>query len=140
MEGADAVVNAAAVAAVEEDLAPVADGLDDLRERVEARGHAVELAAAVVRDDDPRGAVLAGEHGVLRREHARGALHRLADLLRVLDPAVDEAVLDALEVLAPAGVGQLVEDRQLVAGVGCDPRVGRSDEPGGAGDEQLHGA
>src|SRR5690606_36137 len=44
--------------------------------------------------------------------------------------------LDAGEV---AGIGELVEHRDLVVGVGEHPaHVVRPDEPGRAGDEQLH--
>ena len=39
-------------AAVDVDLCSVADGLDDRGERLEGRGGPVELAPAVVRDDD----------------------------------------------------------------------------------------
>ena len=57
-------VGAAPDAAVEQHLEPVADRVDDGRQRLERRHRAVELAAAVVRDDDARGAVLgrAGRH------------------------------------------------------------------------------
>ena len=61
-------VDAAADAAVEQHLAAVADRVDDLGQRVEARGDAVELAPAVVRDDDAGGAVVAREDGVLGGE------------------------------------------------------------------------
>ncbi len=58
-------VRAAPDAAVDEHLDPAVDGVDDLGQRVDRRGDAVELPAAVVRDDDPRRAVLAGEPRVL---------------------------------------------------------------------------
>ena len=51
--------------AVDPDLGPAADGLDDLLERVGRRDGPIELAGAVVRDDDPVDAVLDGETGVL---------------------------------------------------------------------------
>ena len=63
-------VRAAADPAVDEHLDAAADRLDDLRQHVDRRGDAVELPAAVVRDDDPRGAVLAREARVLGGEHA----------------------------------------------------------------------
>ena len=47
-------VGAAANAAVEVDLGPAVHRFDDLGERLERRDRAVELAAAVVRDDDSR--------------------------------------------------------------------------------------
>ncbi len=66
------------------------------------------------------------------------ALHRLAHDLGVLDRADDE--LGALrQVLAAAGVGELVEHAYLVLGAG-EAHVGGADEAGGAGDEQLHAA
>ena len=51
-------IGAASNAAVEQNLRTPVDGVDDFLEHVEGRRHAVELAAAVVRDDDGRGAVL----------------------------------------------------------------------------------
>jgi len=64
------------------------------------------------------------------------ALHRFAHHRRVLDPALDQC--RALrQVLAPAGVGELVEDDDLVLGAG-DADVGRADETGGAGHQELH--
>ena len=56
--------------AVDQDRAPAVDGLDDLGQGVGGRGNAVELATAVVGDDDAGGAVLDGERRVLGREHA----------------------------------------------------------------------
>ena len=47
-------------------LEPVSDRVDDRRQRLERRHHAVELAPAVVRDDDAGRAVLGGQHRVLR--------------------------------------------------------------------------
>ena len=58
-------VGAAADAAVEIDLDPSGDRVDHLRQRVERRRSSVELAAAVVRDDDRRRAVLDRQLGVL---------------------------------------------------------------------------
>ena len=63
-------VGAAADAAVDEHLDPTVDRLDDLGQRVDRRGDAVELPAAVVRDDDPGGAVLAREPRVLGGERS----------------------------------------------------------------------
>ena len=63
-------VRAAADAAVDEHLDAAVDRLDDLGQRVDRRRDAVELPAAVVRDDDRRRAVLAREPRVLGREHA----------------------------------------------------------------------
>src|SRR5688572_16393000 len=61
-------VRAPAYAAVEVHLGAVADRLDDLRQRLQRRDRAVELAAAVVRDDNARRAVLTREVRVLRRD------------------------------------------------------------------------
>ena len=44
-------------------------GLHDLRQRLDARRHAVELTAAVVGDDHPGRAVLDREAGVLSGQH-----------------------------------------------------------------------
>src|SRR5262249_56562157 len=63
-------VGAASDPSVEQHLDPAADGVNDLRQRVDRGRDAVELAPAVVGDDEAGGAVLAGEAGVLRREHA----------------------------------------------------------------------
>ena len=54
-------VGAAADAAVDVDLDPAGDGLDDLGQQGGRRRDGVELAAAVVGDDDRVGAVLDGE-------------------------------------------------------------------------------
>src|SRR5947209_246549 len=51
-------VAAAADAAIEEHLGPPFHSIDDFRQNAERRGDAVELAAAVVRDDDGIGAVV----------------------------------------------------------------------------------
>ena len=63
-------VGAAPDAAVEQHLQPVADRVDDVGQRLDRRHRSVELAAAVVRDDDPGGAVLGGQDGVLGVEDA----------------------------------------------------------------------
>ena len=62
---------------------------------------------------------------------------RRRDRVGVGDVALVELVLDALEVGAVAGVGQLVEDDDLVAGGGEPPDEVRADEPGAAGDEDA---
>ena len=51
-------VGSASDAAVEQHLRTSVDGLDDLRQSVEGRSDTVQLAAAVVRDDDAGGTVL----------------------------------------------------------------------------------
>ena len=62
-----------------------------------------------------------------------------ADGVGVLDPAVDELDVEVLEVLAPAGVGELVEDDDLVAVLAhAQADEVRADEAGAAADEQLH--
>ena len=72
---------------------------------------------------------------------ASTAVHRLGRRARVLDRAVDELVLDVLEVLAPARVGQLVEDDDLVAVVAhAHAHEVRADEAGTAADQQPHRA
>jgi hypothetical protein len=71
------------------------------------------------------------------------ALHRRRDRVGVLDARVHEAVAGAAgdvgEVLLPPGVGELVEDDDLVAVLGdaLADEV-RADEAGPAADEQLH--
>ena len=56
--------------AVDEDRGPAGDGVDHLGQRVGGREAAVELAAAVVGDDDPGGAVLDRERRVLAGQDA----------------------------------------------------------------------
>ena len=58
-------VGAAADAAVDVDLDPAVDGLDDLGQERGGRRDGVELTAAVIRDDDRVGAVLDCEQRVL---------------------------------------------------------------------------
>ena len=48
-------------AAVDEHLDPALEGVGDLTEDVDRRRHAVELPAAVIRDDDAGRSVLEGE-------------------------------------------------------------------------------
>ena len=95
-------VGAAPDAAVEVDLGAACDRVDHLRQRVERGGSAVELAAAVVRDDDRRRAVLDRELGVLGGDDA---LQHDGQLRLARDP---------LEV-APRDRG--VEQRELVGGI-----------------------
>ena len=76
-------VGSAPNATVEVHLGAVADGVDDLGQRLERRDRAVELTTAVVRDDDAGGAVLAGEDRVLGGDealHEHGHLPALAEL------------------------------------------------------------
>ena len=63
-------VGAAVDTAVEEHRDPVADRLDDRRQRVERRDRAVDLAAAVVGDDDAVDPVLDGRPRVVGVEYA----------------------------------------------------------------------
>ena len=65
---------------------------------------------------------------------------RPRDRVGVGDVALMELVLDALEVRAVAGVGQLVEHDDLVAGRRETANELRADEPGAAGDEHAHRA
>ena len=58
-------VGAAADAAVDEHLGAAVDGVDDLGQHLGGRRDAVQLAAAVVRDDHAGGAALAAERRVL---------------------------------------------------------------------------
>ena len=55
-----------------------------------------------------------------------------------ISPSTNRSARRPRQVLAPAGVGELVEHHDLVAGLGAQAHVGRADEPGAAGDEQLH--
>ena len=93
--------------------------------------------------------VLVGDRSIdvrLGREvhHGVAALHRLARRAWILDRALDEhdPVLHLRQVLAPAGVGELVEHHDLVVRARLEhhPHVCRADETGGAGDQQLHAA
>src|SRR5690606_15399104 len=63
-------VLAATNAAVHVDLDVAADRVEDGRERRDRRGRAVELASAVVRDDDRVGPGARGDPGVLGIEDA----------------------------------------------------------------------
>jgi hypothetical protein len=64
------------------------------------------------------------------------ALGQLQHEVAILDRAHDQ--LDVVgQVLAPAGVGQLVEHNHVVL-VLDEVDIGRADEAGGAGDEQPH--
>lgn len=63
-------VRTAADATVDEDLALGRHGGDDLGQRVQRRYHAVELAAAVGGDDQPRHPEIGRPPGVLRGEYA----------------------------------------------------------------------
>ena len=66
------------------------------------------------------------------------AVDRLGDRRRVLDPRVDERDVEALEVLAPPGVRELVEHDDLVAVLAqAQPHEVRADEAGAAADEEL---
>ena len=49
-----------------------------------------------------------------------------------------ELVLDAVEVRPVARIGELVENDDLLAVHGKPPGEVRADEPGAAGDEDLH--
>ncbi len=68
------------------------------------------------------------------------ALDRVGDRGGVLDAADHEADVEVLQVLAPARVGQLVEDGDLVALGEPDADEVGADEAGAAADEQLHAA
>ena len=74
-------------------------------------------------------------------DHGVDLGHRLGRRARVLDRAVHELVLDVLEVLAPARVGELVEDDDLVAVVAhAHAHEVRADEAGSAADQEPHRA
>ncbi len=64
------------------------------------------------------------------------ALHRIGDRALVLDRAVDELVLDVVEVLAAPGVGELVEHDDVVAVIAhADAHEVRADEARAAADQ-----
>src|SRR5207244_13506415 len=63
-------IGAPAHSPIEQHFRAAVDGRDDLLERVERTGHTVELAAAVVRDDDGSGSVLTCEPRVLGGENS----------------------------------------------------------------------
>ena len=103
---------AAADAAVEEDRELVADRLGDRRQGVERGDRAVDLAAAVVGDDDPVDA----------------ALRRLAGVVDVLDPLDEDRQRGPLAqpgevVPVQRGVGL---DAEEVAGGSADVLLRRS--------------
>jgi hypothetical protein len=69
------------------------------------------------------------------------AVQRAGHRVGVLDPRVDELHVQAREVLAATGVGELVEHDDLVAVLGqAQPDEVRADEPGAAADQELHAA
>ena len=77
--------------------------------------------------------------GLGREVDDRGAARgRARDRVRVGDVAVDELVLDALEVGGVAGIGELVEHRDLGAALGQPANEVRADEARPAGDEHAH--
>src|SRR5256885_894579 len=63
-------VRAAADSAVEQDFRLASDGGDDFRKHAKRRGDSVELAAAVIRNDDGGGANVDGAAGVVGGENA----------------------------------------------------------------------
>ena len=102
---------------VEQHLRPEHVGEDELR-RPEDRPVDVRLGGEV----DDRVAVL----------------RRAGDGVRVGDVAMVELVLDAFEVGAVAGVGELVEHHDVLAALGQAPGEVRADEARAAGDEDAH--
>ena len=62
----------------------------------------------------------------------------LGDRVGIADVALEELDVGALEVGAIAGVGQLVEDDDVLARCGETLREMRADEAGAAGDEHAH--
>ena len=78
---------------------------------------------------------------VRREVHDRiAAAHHRPDHLGILDRPLDEPdlVLDVREVLAPSGVGELVEHDDLVAAVERDAHVAGTDEARTTRDEDPH--
>ena len=117
----------------------LADRLDHLGDDVERRRHAVELAAAVVRDDHRCRAVLGREQGVLRGQQSLDHQRQRADRAQPLEVAPGERVVDdrverLVEVLAPQRLWQ-VRERQVVR-----QREARAHVPlAAAGDRQVDG-
>ena len=68
------------------------------------------------------------------------ARERVPDGVGILGRALDELdpVLHFGQVLAPPRIGELVEDHNLVAAVEREADVAGPDEPGTAGDKELH--
>ena len=98
-------VGAAADAAVDQHLDPLADRLDHLGQGVQRRGDAVELAPAVVRDDHRGRAVLGGQQRVLGGQDPLDHERQRADRVQPLEVAPGERVVDdrverRVEVLA----------------------------------------
>src|SRR6185436_9785326 len=131
-------VRAAPDTAVEQHLDTPVDCFDDFLERVERRLHAVELPAAVIRDDDCRGTVLAGELRVLGGE----------------DPLDDdrEAVAGEPFEVTPAETGvelpgkDVADDREVLGNLEIDADVAlaaaevrRVDGEHERGEVALHG-
>ena len=70
-------------------------------------------------------------------DHGIAPVHHGANLVHVLDRAHDELHVEPLEVLLASGVGELVENDDLVL-LTSQPHVGGADEAAGPGDEQSH--
>ena len=68
-----------------------------------------------------------------------GALPRRGDGVGIRDVPLDELVLDALEVGRVPGVGELVEDDDLVPRGDEPPHEVAADEAAPTGDENAHG-
>ena len=102
---------------IQQHLRPEHVGEDELR-RTENRPVDVRLGGEV----DDRVAVL----------------RRTGDGIRIGDVAVMKLVLDAFEVGPAAGVGELVEDHDVLATIGEAPGEVRPDEARAAGDENAH--
>ena len=132
----DEDVGAAADAAVHEDLDPVADRLDDLGQHVERGRDAVELAAAVVGDDDAGGAVLGGEPRVLGgvdalHDHRQRATRRRGARARATSATCRRA-RRTRAAWGTSGAPQRRADRRHVdaSGTAKPVRMSRSRRPG----------
>jgi len=90
----DRDVRSAPDPAVHQDLDPIADGLCDLRERVQRGDRPVELPSAVVRDDDGVAAVVGREDGVLGGQDALDDHREAGVLVQPLEIAPREAWID----------------------------------------------
>ena len=104
-------VRAAPDATVDQQRQIRADRVDDARQRVDGRRDRVEVAAAVVRDEDAGDPLLAREHGVVRIEHALQQHRQLRQRLEPLDVLPGELLRQDVGERAVLGVHLLARRR-----------------------------
>jgi hypothetical protein len=122
----DRNVGTAPDTAVHQDLDAVADRVRHLGKGIERGDRAVELAAAVVRDDDGFATVLRGEDGVLCGENALGDDRHAGVLVQPFEIAPGQAWVDERRGNRRRHHAEVAQRR----GVDLHPVVGMEREPG----------